>query len=83
MARVVPRLESARYDGTNGAQICASLTPPATLISEEGGVLVYEVQGFEQSVSEGDYVLREGSESPWGTVVSAKEYAQRYVELPE
>jgi len=83
MARVVPRVESKRYDGSNGGEICAFLTPPAELVSEEGGVLVYSVQGWEQPVKQGEYVLREGTESPWGTVLSAEEYAQRYVELPE
>jgi len=83
MAKVVPRWDSVRYDGTNGTEICAFLTPPATLVSEKDGLLVYEVQGYEQPVRTGDYVLREGTESPWGSVISAEEYARRYRELPE
>ena len=83
MKRVVPRLDSVQYDGANGDVICQMMTPPAKKVSEADGVLVYEVQGFEQSVSQGDYVLREGLESPWGMVLSAEEYTRRYVELPE
>lgn len=82
MKQVVPRWESMRYDGTNGDAVCAFMTPPADLVSEAGGLLVYSVQGYEQPVKTGDYVLREGSESPWGMVISAEEYARRYVELP-
>ncbi len=83
MRRVVPRWESMRYDGSNGAEVCAFMTPPAELVSEEGGALVYSVQGFEVPVKTGDYVLRDGAEDPWGMVLSAEEYARRYVELPE
>lgn len=83
MATVVPRWDAMRYDGTNGAAVCAFMTPPAELVSEAGGALVYSVQGWEQPVKEGDYVLREGTESPWGMVLSAEEYKRRYVELPE
>jgi hypothetical protein len=72
-----------RYDGTNGLAVCTFLTPPAELVSEADGQLVYSVQGFEQPVKQGDYVLREGSESPWGMVLPAEEYARRYVELPD
>jgi hypothetical protein len=83
MKRVVPRWESMRYDGTNGDEVCQFLTPPAELVSEANGVLVYSVQGWEQPVKQGDYVLRESTENPWGMVLSAEEYERRYVELPE
>jgi hypothetical protein len=84
MKRIVPRWESVQYDGTNGDFICGEfLTPPATKISEDGGVLVYEVQGYQRTVNLNDHVLREGSLDPWGSAMSPTEYAQRYYELPE
>ncbi len=83
MKRVVPRLDALQYDGTNGDEICQMMTPPAVKISESDGRLLYEVQGFETPVNQGDYVLREGLDSQWGMVLSAEEYTRRYVELPE
>jgi hypothetical protein len=44
---------------------------------------VYEVQGYQQQVNQGDYILREGLSAMWGTVLSAEEYQNRYYELPE
>ena len=84
MKQIVPRWEAEQYDGTNGAFICGSfLTPPATLVSETDGVLIYEVQGYQRTVNLNDYVLRESSVDPWGSVMSPEEYAQRYAELPD
>lgn len=81
--RIVPRWESMLYDGSNGDAICQFLTPPAEKISEEGGVLVYEVQGYQQPVNQGEYVLRSGASAAWGTVLTPQEYRDRYYELPE
>ncbi|MEU0207338.1 hypothetical protein [Streptomyces canus] len=81
--KVVVLREAVPYDGTNGNFICNTfITPPARLVSETGGVLVYEVQEVQFTVNQGDYVMRESLNDPWAGVVSAAEYRDRYYELP-
>lgn len=82
---VVERLQAVRYDGTSGDWICGTwIAPPATKISEEGGVLVFEVEGVQMTVNEGDYMVRAGLSDPWGgAILPAEKFTNRYREIPE
>lgn len=81
--KVVVLREAILYDGTNGNYVCNTfITPPARLVSETDGVLVYEVQEVQFTVNQGDYVMRESRTDPWAGVVPAAEYQDRYFELP-
>lgn len=80
MAQIVQNWESVQYNGTNGDYICDTWLN-VSKVSESGGILVYATPEGNVTVNTNDYVLRNGSNDEWGTVVSPSVYADKWHEI--
>jgi len=78
---VTRRYLSAAYDGTNGADLVAAISP-ATLVSDTGTVLTFNAnQGDQFTANVGDVVIwqQDGSNATGVGVLTAGQYADAFV----
>lgn len=62
MALVTVLRESARYDGTNGADLIAWLDGTYTIISDDGTTLVFsDGENFVRRIPAGNWLIRDGN----------------------
>lgn len=82
MAFVVNRLESLKYDGTNGSFIVGDWLADCELESDDGSLLKFRHNTTDlYEVPLNEWVLRGGAQNFVGTCADDA-YQIRYIELP-